>query len=178
MIILEKFTQDDFDRFISWIKNEEQLIQFAGSLFKYPLSYEQLNNYLNQTKKTPYRIKLQETNEVIGHCELNFENEIPRLSRILIGDKKMRNKGLGKQVVRSMIEKIFSTTGYLAIDLSVFDWNHNAIACYQKLGFTIRPELQTSMVVSEKVWHAQNMILNKADYIELKKKGEIGNLYS
>jgi RimJ/RimL family protein N-acetyltransferase len=170
MIVLEKFTQDDFDRFISWIKSEEQLVQFAGPLFKYPLSYEQLNNYLNQNKKTPYRIKLQETNEVIGHCELNFENDIPRLSRILIGEKQLRNKGIGKQVVRAMIDIVFNTTDYSAIDLSVFDWNHNAIACYQKLGFTIRTELQTSMIVSEKIWNTQNMILNKADYIELTKK--------
>jgi hypothetical protein len=39
MIVLKKFIQDDFDRFIPWIRNEEQLVQFAGSLLNYPLSY-------------------------------------------------------------------------------------------------------------------------------------------
>jgi hypothetical protein len=54
MIQLEKFTKDDFDRFISWIDSEEELIQFAGPLFTYPLSHQQLNNYLTQQKKSPY----------------------------------------------------------------------------------------------------------------------------
>jgi len=107
MIALEEFTENDFDRFIGWIATEEELIQFSGPLFTYPLTHSQLINYLGQKKKHPYRIRLIETNEVIGHCELNYENRIPRLSRILIGDKKLRNKGIGKYVVKAMIEEVF-----------------------------------------------------------------------
>lgn len=164
MISLEQFTEADFDRLISWIKSEEELIQFAGPLFKYPLTHQQLSDYLQQSKKKPYRIKLNQTQEIIGHCELNFENEIPRLSRILIGDSSLRNKGIGKQVIKAMIDIIFRSTDYSAIDLSVFDWNLNAIACYQQVGFVIRPELQTSMLVSKKKWSAYNMMLKKSEY--------------
>lgn len=88
MIELEKFTEADFDRFISWVTNEKELIQFAGFLFQYPLSHHQLRCYLNESKKVPYRVRQIDTGRIIGHCELNFENEVPRLSRILIGEKQ------------------------------------------------------------------------------------------
>jgi len=175
MILLEKFTKDDFDRFISWIDNEDELIQFAGPLFTYPLSHQQLDDYLTQQKKSPYRIKLIETSEIIGHCELNFENELPRLSRILIGDKSLRNKGIGKQVLHQMINLVFTTTNHTSVDLSVFDWNDNAIACYKKIGFKIRPELKSSMLVSGKKWDAINMILSKKDYFSTITKPALSN---
>lgn len=164
MIILERFNVDDFDRLIEWVESEDELIQFAGPLFKYPLTHDQLNGYLTQNKKVPYKIRLQETNKIIGHCELNFENEIPRLSRILIGEKQLRNRGIGTAVLKAMIAIVFDSDNYPAVDLSVFDWNLNAIACYKKIGFTIRPELQTSIMVSGNVWKAHNMVLLNAGY--------------
>lgn len=170
MIQLEKFTKDDFDKFISWIDSEEELVQFAGPLFTYPLSHEQLNNYLLQQKKSPYKIRSIETSEIIGHCELNFENELPRLSRILIGEKSLRNKGIGTLVMHQLINLLFKTTTHTAVDLSVFDWNLNAIACYKKIGFTIRPELKSSMIVSGKNWDAFNMILRRDDYYAINEQ--------
>lgn len=165
MIQLETFTAADFDRFISWVDNEAALVQFAGPLFTYPLTHAQLAAYLQQTKKQPFKIRLRETGQVIGHCELNFEKELPRLSRILIGEKSMRNKGLGKLVVKEMVNRLFSTTAYTAVDLNVFDWNHNAVACYTQLGFRINPEMAGSTEVSGAVWHTHNMVLQKADWL-------------
>ena len=167
MVQLEKFTKDGFDKFISWINSEEELIQFAGPLFTYPLSDQQLNNYLLHQKKTPFKIRFNETSEIIGHCELNFENKIPRLSRILIGEKSLRNNGIGKLVIHDMVGLIFNTTAYKEIDLSVFDWNHYAIACYKKIGFKIHPELKSSMLVCGKKWNAYNMLLTKDDYFAI-----------
>lgn len=164
MIQLEAFTQEDFDRFMSWVDNEEALVQFAGPLFTYPLTHEQLENYLAQTKKKPFKIRLQETGDVIGHCELNLEKNMPRLSRILIGDQRMRNKGLGKQVVREMVKLLFTTMAHTAVDLSVYEWNHNAITCYEQMGFRINPGQGTTTEVGGKVWKAHNMVLQKSDW--------------
>ncbi|HEY8955266.1 GNAT family N-acetyltransferase [Chitinophaga sp.] len=166
MIQLERFTAADFDRFISWVDNEEALVQFAGPLFTYPLTHAQLSAYLQQTKKQPFKIRLLETGQVIGHCELNFEKEMPRLSRILIGEKSMRNKGLGKQVVKEMVNRLFSTTEHTAVDLNVFEWNHNAVACYTQLGFRINPDMAGTTKVGEAVWNTYNMVLQKADWIQ------------
>lgn len=58
-----------------------------------------------------------------------------------------------------MIDIVFNTTDYEAIHLSVFNWSHNAIKCYEQMGFEIRPESETSMHVDGLNWKAHNMIL-------------------
>ena len=102
MIKLEPFTENDFENLISWITSERELVQFAGPIFSYPLTKNQLNDYLTKEDLIPKKIVDIESGEVIGHCELNFLNEFPRLARILIGNKKYRGKGLGKQLVTLM----------------------------------------------------------------------------
>lgn len=140
MIKLEPFTQNDFDKLISWIASERELVQFAGPIFSYPLTKNQLNDYLIKEGLIPKKIVDIESGEVIGHCELNFLNEFPRLSRILIGDKKYRGKGLGKQLVTLMMDEIQKIKSTNKIELRVFEWNKNAVKLYEKTGFRIQPE--------------------------------------
>ena len=104
MIKLEPFSSDDFLRLILWNDSKRKLTQFAGTLLTYPLTTTQLEKYSNNPQLFPKKIITLDTGEVIGHCELNFSNEIPRLSRILIGDENYRGKGFGKHIVNLMIE--------------------------------------------------------------------------
>ena len=66
MIELKPFTKSDFDIFKSWIKDKEQLFQFAGTIFSYPVTNEQLLKYLQMTDKKPLKVILKSTNEIIG----------------------------------------------------------------------------------------------------------------
>jgi RimJ/RimL family protein N-acetyltransferase len=167
MIELDNFLEEDFDRFISWIESEEDLVQFAGSIFNFPLTHEQLLFYINSSVRKVFKVRLKSTVEVIGHCELNFQNSIPRLSRILIGNKELRNKGIGAEIVRKMLDILFSTTSFEKADLSVFNWNKIAISSYKKVGFKINEGLETQMTVGTKTWTALNMIITKQDYLSI-----------
>ena len=140
MIKLEPFTENDFENLISWITSERELVQFAGPIFSYPLTKNQLNDYLTKEGLIPKKIVDIESGEVIGHCELNFLNEFPRLARILIGNKKYRGKGLGKQLVTLMIDEIQNIKSTNKIELRVFEWNKNALKLYENEGFKIQPE--------------------------------------
>jgi RimJ/RimL family protein N-acetyltransferase len=160
MISLEDFEEDDFERFISWIDNEDTLVQFAGTIFNYPITNSQLTSYIKDTARTPLKVKLSESGVAIGHCELNFENAIPRLSRILIGVREFRGKGLGKLIVAQMVERLFASKDCEKVDLNVYDWNHHAIACYKKLGFEISGE-NKNQCPGYKNWKSINMILTK-----------------
>lgn len=164
MIELQYFLEADFDQFIFWIKNEEEMVQFAGPVFSYPVNHEQLKEYINDRTKRAFKVLLSSTGETIGHCELNLQNPVPRLSRILIGDKSFRNKGIGKEIVRSLLNDVFTTTDFEIVDLSVFDWNRNAIASYQSVGFVINQGLESHMNVKGETWTAYNMIIRKQDY--------------
>ncbi len=166
MIELKDFSESDFKIFKSWIKNEEELVQFAGSIFTFPLTNKQLTDYIKMSDKKPMKIVLTETDETIGHCELNFENGNNRLSRILIGSKKMRGKKIGEKVVLEMTKLLFEDTKVKKIDLNVFDWNVGAIKCYENVGFKINNKNSKIRKVNGKIWKSLNMELTKRQFEE------------
>ncbi|UZO80734.1 GNAT family N-acetyltransferase [Aquimarina sp. ERC-38] len=160
-INLQPFIKDDFDRLISWIPSEKELVQFAGPLFTYPLTTDQLDGYIKNRKLQPKKIVIVESNQVIGHCELNFSYNLPCLSRILIGDTHYRGKGLGKQLISIMIEEILKVTPTHAVELRVYGWNINAIKLYEKQGFAIQPDKTSTFKFREdEIWDSLYMIKN------------------
>jgi len=163
MIELKPFTEHDFEIFKSWIDSEEALFQFAGSIFSYPLTNDQLRHYIKMTDKKPLKIILNSTKQIIGHCELNFENGNNRLSRILIGNKNLRGKRIGDEVVRKMANLLFENSKINEVDLNVFDWNKGAIKCYENVGFRINHDNTDEMTINGKVWTRLNMILKRKE---------------
>ena len=164
MIALLPFDQKDFERFKSWIKSQDELFQFAGPIFTYPLTNDQLLSYINDTRRIAFKVIQSDTNEVIGHCELNFENDLPRLSRILIADSAIRGKGFGKLIVHKMLEELFDKRDFESADLNVFDWNKSAIRCYEHIGFAINPAIVKSQMNNGEAWTALNMVISKDEW--------------
>ena len=140
MIRLEPFTRSDFFRLINWMDSRRELVQFAGPTFSYPLTEDQLTEYINNEEIFPKKIVVIDSGETIGHCDINFVNEFPRLSRIIIGNEDYRGKGLGRQLIELMIEEIQQIKPTEKVELRVFEWNKNAISLYKKAGFVIQPE--------------------------------------
>lgn len=167
MIKLEKLNQNDFDTFKSWSKTESELFQFAGPIFHFPLTKEQLSNYITDQRREVYKVIYIETNEMIGNIELNLENELPRLSRIIIGNLNYRNKGLGKLITNKMLEKIFIENEYQKADLNVFDWNTQAVKCYEKVGFKTNPAIVNKQNNNGEIWTALNMTIDKTDWLRI-----------
>jgi len=160
MIHFLPFDFVDFERLKSWVVSEKELIQFAGPIFTFPLTDAQLEKYSSSTKRKVYTINLDETKEVIGHCEFNFENEIPRISRVLIGDEKMRNRGIGTEIIQKMSEAFFTDSAVSKIDLNVFAWNDRAIACYKKVGFKVNNKKNSTYQFKNEEWDCFNMEIN------------------
>jgi len=161
MIDLKPFTEDDFEVFKSWIHSSDELFQFAGPIFTYPVTDEQLVNYINLTDKRPLKVVLKSTNEIIGHCEMNFADGNNRLSRILVGKKELRGQGMGEQIIRSLVALFFIDPRVNEVDLNVFDWNTAAIKCYEKVGFRINFKNTEVMNVNGNVWTKLNMVLKR-----------------
>ncbi len=156
MLKLEKFSENDFDNLISWIISKEDLIQFAGSIFDFPLSKEQLKKYILDPNVEAYKVMYE--NNHIGHAEINVsENTSPKLCRILIGNSNYRGKGLGQKIVESLLEICKDKYGSTVVELNVFDWNENAIRCYEKVGFQFNREKQKEIIVNGKKWLSINM---------------------
>ena len=54
---------------------------------------------------------------------------------IMIGDAEYRDKGYGRDVVRTMVGHVFRTTDFKRIYLKTLDWNLRAQKCFEKSGF-------------------------------------------
>ena len=102
MVVLEPFSEADFDRLIGWIPSSDFLLQWAGPGFEYPLDREQLNEHLTGTQgdlpsKLIYKVVDSEDGTVIGHIELaaiDRRNGSARVCRVLVGDPSYRRKSL------------------------------------------------------------------------------------
>jgi RimJ/RimL family protein N-acetyltransferase len=162
MIELKDFTESDFETLKSWIKSEKELFQFSGKIFTFPLTNKQLADYIKRPDNRPLKVILTETNQTIGHCALNFENGNTRLSRILIGDKELRGKKIGEQIVSEMTKLLFEDTNVKEVDLKVFGSNKGAIRCYEKAGFSIKERSEVN--INGEIWENLNMILNRTEW--------------
>jgi RimJ/RimL family protein N-acetyltransferase len=160
MLILSAFTIDDSDRLISWFENEESLVQFAGPIFSYPLTIEQVAAHLTKPDRLIYKVIDQESSLVIGHGELvNLQGEQPKLTCLIIGNKMFRGKGLGKELTRRLMAVAFDELEADSVQLYVYDWNRNALELYKSLGFVINPDKNLTTEVNGKCWVALNMVI-------------------
>jgi RimJ/RimL family protein N-acetyltransferase len=144
MIRLEYFTKEDFAQLIRWISTEELLTNWSGSLFRFPLTDDSLDWYLEDTndlRKSDaliYKAIDGETGEVIGHISLggiSRKNRSARISRVLVGDNAQRGKGICTEMIREVVRIGFEELNLHRISLGVYDFNHSAIRCYEKAGF-------------------------------------------
>ncbi|WP_077596143.1 GNAT family N-acetyltransferase [Oceanobacillus kimchii] len=143
MIRLEHFGRQDFDLLISWIDSPEFIMQWAGTEFSYPLDENQLNQYIKganekNSKVYIYKVVLDETNEIIGHISLNnidLKNRSARIGKVLIGNTRIRGKGIGQKMVIELLKIAFDNLSLHRVELDVFSFNESAIKSYEKVGF-------------------------------------------
>src|SRR5438067_2455808 len=93
MIQLQKLDRKDYDLFISWVDTPETLMQFAGPTFSFPLTAEQLDQSLKDSKRFAFKVMDIPTTTMIGYAEIYLTEQSAYLGKILIGDKELRGKG-------------------------------------------------------------------------------------
>ena len=175
LIKLEKFKMSDAGALISWIPNQEFLMQWGGPSYTFPLTEEQLYNEFEissseHPKMLMFSVKLCDTDELVGHIQLlhiDLINMSARIGRVLVGDKNHRNKGIGVEMINSILSIAFDTLKLHRVDLGVFDFNKGAIACYEKVGFKIEGIFRDSRKIDEEYWSLINMSVLEHEYRSL-----------
>jgi RimJ/RimL family protein N-acetyltransferase len=168
MVKLERFEKNDFQRLINWVDTEELLVQFGGPIFSFPLTFEQLEEYISDPKRSIFKVIELPSNNVIGHAELvPSDFKTVKICRILVGDESKRGKGLGQGLINELLEMSFLQLGYEKAELNVYDWNIGAIKCYEKNGFMRNPDKVNSVEVNGNIWTALNMTVLKSDWLKL-----------
>jgi RimJ/RimL family protein N-acetyltransferase len=167
MIRLERFTNQDFARFISWIDNEKFMYQFAGPIFTFPIDESQLTDYISDNNRKIYRVIDKKSEKVIGHAEINridYKNKNARICRVLIADKNNRNNGFGQMIINELLKIGFKELELHRIDLGVFDFNKSAIKCYVNCGFKIEGLLRESFEIENKFYSVYNMSILRSEW--------------
>lgn len=146
MVQLLPFGREDFAQLTEWVNDEYLLIKWSGNLFSFPLTQESLEWYIEDTNDPAisdafvYKVVDTETGDTIGHISLggiSRKNRSGRISRVLVGNDKMKGKGYCRQMVEAVARIGFETLQLHRISLGVYDDNLAAIHCYQKAGFKI-----------------------------------------
>lgn len=144
MIKLEYFSKEDFKQLMDWMNDEHLITNWAGSLFKFPLTEESLDWYIEDTNDMHssdafiYKAVSTATGKTVGHISLGAvseRNKAARISRVLVGSTTERGKGACTGMINAVLKIGFEEMKLHRISLGVYDFNHAAIRCYEKCGF-------------------------------------------
>ncbi|MCP3027056.1 GNAT family N-acetyltransferase [Halobacillus sp. A5] len=177
MIKLKFFERVDFQQLINWIETPEFLLQWGGPNFRFPLDAAQLESYLKganekNSKVLIYSVVEKETDNIIGHISLgkiDRTNESARVGKVLVGDKNVRGKGIGQQMMTEILKIAFDELGLHRVSLGVFDFNSSAIGCYVKAGFKKEGLLRDSRKIGNAYWSLWEMSVLDNEWEHMKK---------
>lgn len=159
MIRLEYFERNDFQQLIEWIKDEDLLTKWSGSLFSFPLTHDSLEWYINDTNVPHesdafvYKAIDTDSNKVVGHISLgglSWKNRSARISRVLVGESAEQGRGICQAMTRAVLKIGFEELGLHRIGLGVYENNQGALQCYQKCGLRIEGVSRDILFYKEK----------------------------
>ena len=168
MVELKYFERTDFKQLIDWIVSPQFLLQWGGSVFSYPLTENQLEKYIENANNDNsdtlvYKVISKETGVVIGHIslrEIDRINNSARVGKVLVGDKNVRGKGIGKLLMKEILKVAFDELKLHRVSLGVFDFNVSAIACYENAGFIKEGLLRDSKKNNDEYWNLWEMSIH------------------
>ena len=144
MIKLEYFGREDFKQLMEWMNNEHLITNWAGSLFRFPLTEDSLDWYILETNNLDssdafiYKAINTTSGKTVGHISLggiSEKNRAARISRVLVGNTEERGKGVCAGMIKAILKIAFEDMKLHRISLGVYDFNKAAIRCYEKCGF-------------------------------------------
>ena len=179
-IQLVPFTNQDFDELIRWSGDARFLMQWAGPMFHYPLTREQLVTYNQESTnektsdKLNYRVLLASTNLGIGHVSIgsiDLENRSARVTKVIVGEPEFRGKGVGKAIIEAVLAICFETLNLHRVALGVFDFNTPALSTYKHAGFSIDGILRDARKMEDAYWNLVEMSILEDEWRALQKSG-------
>lgn len=159
MIELKPFKIDHWEYLKKWVANDAELNQFAGQIFTFPVDKNQVRSYLSNLNRKVFIIE-NENKKAIGIGEIiSIDERVAKLARILIGEKSMRGKGIGTELISKLTEFGFNKLKKQKIILNVYTWNMGAIKCYKKVGYSQTDKPIIKINVDSQEWETIEMAI-------------------
>jgi len=172
-IELQPFTESDIERLIGWVPSARFLLQWAGPAYHYPLDETQIEHQLAASKEESpshlmYKAVNPKTGETVGHGEIgniNYQNRSATLMRILVGPPTHRGLGLGEKIVEALLRIGFMDMSLHRIELRVYNFNKEAIRCYEKAGFKKEGLLREATKFEDEYWNVYVMAILESEWL-------------
>ena len=162
--------QTDFIHITKWIQDEKTHALWCANLLSYPLSEEELHNYLiehnlkfssqsqcdtirNEKEYDGAYVYADENEQPVGFFAYTVnEEDKSGFLRFIMVDNTLRGKGYGTGMLRELQRFAYEKTGVNSIRLIVFDVNIAARTCYEKAGFTAMESALDAFSYQDEMW--------------------------
>ncbi|WP_026828494.1 GNAT family N-acetyltransferase [Exiguobacterium artemiae] len=168
MVFLRPFEAKDLPLIEQCLRDPE-VLKLTGS--EADFDWETLKTWYGTRHDQPDRLDLavidKATGTLVGEVVVNdYQSSDHSMNfRILIGEAG-RNRGLGTEATRLLINYLFQETSLARLTLSVFDFNPRARHVYEKLGFQVTGVEQDDLEVDGQRVDSILMVLTRERYFE------------
>ena len=141
LVRLRAFDSSDL-MYLQSYSNDYEVMRGASGAILYPSTVDDASRAMSASTsytagEYQFALETREDKRLIGQCgfvKINWKNRTGELA-ILIGEKTYRNKGYGADAIRVLCRFGFEELNLHKIKASVFDFNTQALRCYEKCGF-------------------------------------------
>jgi RimJ/RimL family protein N-acetyltransferase len=137
-IVFRPFEYADAEALTRWASSRDELLQWSGLNFTFPLDEVQLHEYAASASDRRHIISgvSQETGSVVAHAELNLipQHDLGQVRRFGVAPSA-RGNGIGRALIRWLVDFSFDELELNRLELVVFSFNEPARRCYESAGF-------------------------------------------
>jgi RimJ/RimL family protein N-acetyltransferase len=163
---LQRFEREDCARLLVWVSSRDELIEWAGSSFVWPLDGQQLDDYVASASNDHliFKAVARGATHVVGHIDLivNRDHRWAHITRVLVAPP-FRGRGICTTMMREIVRLAFDQLKLHRLSLSVFDFNTPAISCYESVGFVKEGHARDSARAGGGYWSSFSMALLATD---------------
>ncbi len=167
-IELRRHARENYGLYARWYGDPE--IWHLTSWAPEPLSHSAVERLFDARELSPtddsFAIHLRNEEEPVGVISLmnvSETNESAELS-IILGHPDDRHQGYGSEAIELLLRYAFEERGLNRIGLSAFDFNGEAIAAYQKLGFAVEGRFRQAIKRRSGFHDAISMSILKSEW--------------
>lgn len=168
-VIFRPFHMADADALTSWASSADELLQWSGPYFTFPLDERQLRDYAATAGKGRHLISgvKRDTDSVVAHAELNLlpEHDLGQIRRVAV-TPTMRGQGIGLALISWLVSFAFTELRLNRLELVVFSFNDPARRCYEAAGFREEGRAHEARKASGGYWDLIYMSLLRSWHCE------------
>ena len=138
----------DLGALVSWQRTAEELLQWTGRRFHFPLDERQLTLTQHAATAGEFRHLIcgvaPDTEAMLGHAELEVipEHDLGRIHAVVVAPE-LRGRGIAGALMEWLVAFAFDHLALHRLELVTLSFNERALRCYRRAGFTGEGSLAT-----------------------------------